>query len=224
MILFLLLYFCIMQTTIQQLTVWFNQFNTEYFGGCLPIPRISISHGRRTLGSMACRGRKILGLTACRSYTITISNYYDVDEKSFQNVLLHEMIHYYISYKSIRDTSVHGRVFRSMMEELNAKYGWCIRVRTNASELAVAGGVRKQPRLVLAMEIKNRGAFLSVVNPHYRRRLSMMLSRVPDVVRSGWYISDNDYFSSFSTVRSLRGRMVDKIEYDEIVSTMTPIR
>ena len=33
------------------------------------------------------------------------------------------MIHYYIAYKGIRDSSAHGKIFRSLMSVVNTRHG-----------------------------------------------------------------------------------------------------
>ena len=39
-----------------------------------------------------------------------------------ENVVVHEMIHYYIHYNNIQDTSAHGAVFRKMMNDINTRF------------------------------------------------------------------------------------------------------
>ena len=108
---------------------WFTTFNEQYFDSVLPLPRLALSRSRTRLGSMSCkRVTRLLRGTKFSDFTIRLSNYYDLSEREFQNVLLHEMIHYHIAYTGVKDSSPHGVVFRRKAEVFNRKYGWNIKV------------------------------------------------------------------------------------------------
>ena len=87
--------------TTDILRTWFRQFNTDYFGGELPMPRIVLSKARTRLGTMACKCTRRLLKRVYSDFVIRISTYYECTEREFQETLLHEMIHYYIIYKCI---------------------------------------------------------------------------------------------------------------------------
>lgn len=120
-----------MALTIDILHAWFRQFNADYFGDELPVPRIALSKARTRLGTMSYRRvRKLLRWTYT-DFTIRISTYYECSEREYQETLLHEMIHYYIAYKNISDTSSHGKVFRQIMQQLNNEHGWNITITSS---------------------------------------------------------------------------------------------
>lgn len=50
-----------------------------------------------------------------------------------RNVLVHEMIHYYIAYNKIEDNEDHGVEFMKLTESLNRKYGLSITKKIDAS-------------------------------------------------------------------------------------------
>lgn len=82
---------------------WFTTFNEQYFDGGLPLPRLALSRSKTRLGSMSCkRVTRLLRGTKFSDFTIRLSNYYDLSERDFQNVLLHEMIHYHIAYTELK--------------------------------------------------------------------------------------------------------------------------
>ena len=204
-----------MKITTDVLAEYFQQFNRDYFGDGLPLPRLVLSHSRTRLGSFSCkskmtwRGRKLTDLT------IRISTYYNMTEWQMQNVLLHEMIHYSIAYTGLKDTSAHGVVFRGMMDNLNRKYGWEITVMQDTkgwglSEMAQRkiDSQRGAKRLVLAMRTRDGRCFLSVVNPKFRDKLEAQIKKVPEIVWHQWFISSDEYFCNFPAVRTLRGRRV----------------
>jgi predicted SprT family Zn-dependent metalloprotease len=59
--------------------------------------------------------------------------YFDFTEEMYQNVLVHEMIHYYIAYNKIEDNEDHGVEFMKLAESLNRKYGLSITKKIDAS-------------------------------------------------------------------------------------------
>ena len=144
-----------MTPTREQMRAWFDTFNRQYFNGELPLPRLALGNSRTRLGSMSCRRRRTLTGWRLSDFAIRLSTYYDCTEREMQTVLLHEMIHYYIAWKGIRDDAPHGSVFRSIMNRLNTRHGWDISVsasmrgrKTAAQRQTPATGSRigEQPR------------------------------------------------------------------------------
>ena len=89
-----------MTLTTDILRTWFRQFNADYFGDELPVPRLVLSKARTRLGTMACKCQRRLLKRVYTDFTIRISTYYDCNEREYQETLLHEMIHYYIIYEA----------------------------------------------------------------------------------------------------------------------------
>lgn len=203
----------------------FDTFNRLYFNNALPCPRLSLSQSRTRLGSMSCKHKLTWkGYRPCR-YAIHVSTYYNQTERQYQNVLLHEMIHYYIAYKGIVDTSPHGKVFRQMMKNLNEKYGWKISVSSRMSETkSVCVQSSATPRLILLLEVRGRGYFVSVVNPRYASVMEHELQRLVEVKQHAWYQSTDAYFDSFPVVRSLRGRRITAEMRNELIAKLTPLK
>ena len=211
-----------MQVTLEWMSYWFAKFNTDYFRGGLPQPRLALSKSKTRLGSMSCKKRVRLFRTECYGYTIRLSNYYDQTERQYQNVLLHEMIHYSIAYARIKDTSPHGTVFRGMMENLNRKYGWEVSVTTSMKVVPRAGGVPKNKTyLVLALETSDGKSFLSVVNPRFARQLEEQTILVRTIKEHHWLRTTNPYFSDFPAVRSLRAKRVSRDVYEHFAKDLS---
>lgn len=127
-----------MNLTVEILKEWFVRFNADYFDGTLPLPRLALSRARTRLGSISYKRRRRWLKTEVYDFCIRVSTYYACSERDYQNVLLHEMIHYYIAYHRLRDTSAHGRLFRKMMAELNIRYGWQISISARKRELSIS--------------------------------------------------------------------------------------
>ncbi len=149
-------------------------------------------------------------------------------ERQACNVLLHEMIHYYIAYHGLKSERPHGVAFRSMANALNTKYGWNITVSSSTKGWKVAEGMakpvnRKLLFYVLAMETIKNDHLLTVVSPSYVRRLDACLKKVREIRHHAWYISRDPFFIDFPKVRSLRGRRVSQEVYLEKTKAAQPL-
>jgi hypothetical protein len=72
-----------------------------------------------------------------RYLAILMSDYFDFDEETFRNIMVHEMIHYYLLLKGVGVCSTfrrflrffsfkdydHGPEFMAMAQKLNEQYG-----------------------------------------------------------------------------------------------------
>ena len=121
-----------MTITIKEVREAFAEWNKKAFGGELPEPSFELMHTRSLLGQF--KWQKI-SKDKC-GYTIRISTYYDRPYNSYIDTIVHEMLHFYIKYKGIKDTSSHGREWKRMAKQLSNKFGLTI-TRTNP----VGGGI-----------------------------------------------------------------------------------
>lgn len=200
--------------TTNYLQQQFAVFNGRYFRGTLPVPRFAISKSRTMLGQFLVR-RKAAGLfsaPAAPEYTIKVSMFYNMPEREVQTVLLHEMIHYYIHYHKLRDTSPHGRLFKQIMCAINAAGGWGISVTKNTHLLHPAQ-VRNKQRYVLAAITADGRHFMSVVNGRYVTRVESLIAGSSTLKWHKWYKTNMPMFGTYSEVRSLRGRKMTAEEF-----------
>lgn len=208
---------------------WFKRFDQEYFGGKLPLPELGLTRAKTRLGQLAFKRSSRWGRTKLYDFKLSMSTYYDMTDKQAKSVLLHEMIHYIIGYTGLKDTAPHGGVFRGMMDSLNRKHGWDIRVMTSTkgwkvSETVVARKKAAGPQtyLILAVELKDGKHFLSRVSPRFARSLERQLLKVSELSSHNWYTTQESYFADFPQVRSLRGRRITKADFEKLRNVLTP--
>lgn len=218
-----------MIVTIEWMEEWFQRFDQDYFGGKLPMPELGLTRAKTRLGQMSFKRATRWGRTKLYDFKLSMTTYYDMTEKQAKSVLLHEMIHYIIGYTGLKDTSSHGIVFRGMMDNLNRKYGWDIRVMTSTkgwkvSEQVVAKKKEKGPQtfLMLAIEMQDGKYYLSRVNPNFARRLESQLDKLSEVNSHQWYTTQEPYFEDYPQVRSLRGRRISKADFQGLLHVLTP--
>ncbi|MBM0143379.1 SprT-like domain-containing protein [Segatella copri] len=218
-----------MIVTIDWMEEWFKRFDQEYFGGKLPLPELSLTRAKTRLGQLAFKRASRWGRTKLYDFKLSMSTYYDMTEQQAKSVLLHEMIHYIIGYTGLKDTSPHGVVFRGMMDNLNRKYGWDIRVMTSTKGWKVSERVAEKKKakgpqtyLMLAIELKDGKFYLSRVNPGFARRIEKQLPMVRELRSHRWYTTQESYFEDYPQVRSLRGRRITKNDFEKLQNVLTP--
>lgn len=101
----------------------FCLYNEKYFEGKLPIPMFELLHSFRTCGYFNCDYEQGWFSRTLYNFRISMTDYYDFTPKQFEDILVHEMIHYYLAYFGIDKSLSHGREFKKMAKQLNQTYG-----------------------------------------------------------------------------------------------------
>lgn len=202
---------------------WFRRFDHDYFGGKLPVPELGLTRAKTRLGQLAYKRATRWGRTKLYDFKLSMSTYYDMTDRQAKSVLLHEMIHYIIGFTGLKDTAPHGIVFRGMMDNLNRKYGWDIRVMTSTKGWKVSERVEERQKakgpqtyLMLAIEMQDGKHYLSRVNPSFARRIESKLVLVRELRSHRWYTTQESYFEDYPQVRSLRGRRISKSDFEKL--------
>ena len=97
----------------------FIDYNEEYFEGSLPMPEIVIFHSSKYFGYFKCdfcNGEVV-------NPVIKISDKYHYKPNQLRDILVHEMVHYYLAYFGIDIKAKHGIELNNMARELNRTYG-----------------------------------------------------------------------------------------------------
>ena len=208
---------------------WFRRFDHDYFGGKLPVPELGLTRAKTRLGQLAYKRATRWGRTKLYDFKLSLSTYYDMTDRQAKSVLLHEMIHYIIGFTGLKDTAPHGIVFRGMMDNLNRKYGWDIRVMTSTKGWKVSERVEERQKakgpqtyLMLAIEMQDGKHYLSRVNPSFARRIESKLVLVCELRSHRWYTTQEPYFEDYPQVRSLRGRRISKSDFEKLRNVLIP--
>lgn len=120
-----------MTITIPEIKEQFDKWNGIIFNNELPTPTFELMHTKSLLGQFC--PRKVMGEYA---YKIRISTFYDRPFEYYVDTIVHEMLHFWIKFKGIKDTSSHGREWKKYAAQISRKYGLTI-TRTNPA----GGGV-----------------------------------------------------------------------------------
>lgn len=112
-----------MKLTTDILEEKFDECNKQYFNSELPYPFLGVFSKKRPFAKFTYLIKKKNGKKELLYKKISISDYYDFTEEQLIDILVHEMIHYYIAYNGIKDNKEHGKEFTLMMDRLNNEFG-----------------------------------------------------------------------------------------------------
>ena len=135
----------------------FWECNRLYFDHQLRTPKFGLMHSYRTLGKFAYQWGEKNKPVKKRHMAILMSDYFDFDEETFRNIMVHEMIHYYLYLNDPSECSAfshflrlfgfkssdHGPEFMAMAQKLNEQYGLNITVTYDALSIPLAPNARK---------------------------------------------------------------------------------
>ena len=110
-----------MEVTTEIIANKFREYNKTFFNNELPTPKFGLLKSYMTCGYFSCK--KIVGKRRLNGQRLDISVYYDWDENELRNVIVHEMIHYYLAHKHIDNELTHGEAFMEMANKFNNEYG-----------------------------------------------------------------------------------------------------
>ena len=103
----------------------FNKFNERYFGGVLVEPKFVVTGNRWVAGMfnsdviVSTDNDGIKYASELRDVKILLSKYLIYNSRIFDNILLHEMIHYYGYFMNEDIDGLHEDFFKRMAKMIN---------------------------------------------------------------------------------------------------------
>lgn len=198
-----------MKATIEFLENRFDVFNREIFGGELQKPEMRVVSAKSFMGQFKVvrSGTLIGGRT--ETCTITLSDRYDLEERILEDVLIHEMIHFLIHKRKVRDTSSHGRHFRSLMQEINARFGRNITVSHKFTKQQLDSDSAKAHSIVCLCRMTDGRQLVCRVAQSKVFEIHREFQNWDKVESEEWYWVYGCYFNRYSRVLSPRLFSVD---------------
>lgn len=206
----------------------FDYFNALCFGSKLPPVPLKLSRARTFLGKCEFKKRRkpFSAKVQHSDFVLRISTSFDLPPAELDDIIIHEMIHYYIAYFGIRDSSAHGPVFRSYMNDINSRFGRHITVSRRVRPVDGAGG-RRSPELrrhfVCVSRFPDGDRGVTVCASTRLAYINRMLPRCYNIVEKTWYISDAEIFGRYP--RSLKARIykISQQDLDKALESAIPL-
>ena len=196
------------EITIPYIQQKFDDFNRQYFANQLPPILIKLSNAKTFLGKVCFRKERKLYSRKWHysNFILRINTRIDLPEEMVEDIILHEMIHYYIAVNQFQDTSAHGRLFRAEMARLNAE-GRHIRISHQLSVEQCEQALGKPKwRVVCVAYFKDGRVGVKVVpkqERHIRYFHRVAIAHFP-IEHLEWYISDSPFFAQYPSSSALR--------------------
>lgn len=187
-----------MVATLEYVKRKFDEFNSLIFEGALqPLP-FRLSRARTFLGQIKyTRRRRLLGGVRYSDFQFVISNATDLPESEIEDTIIHEMIHYWILSNQMQDTSPHGSIFKSKMNEINRRFHRHVTISHRMTQ-EVAGQnqtIRQHLLCVVRLDNGQTGITLAVKSRLFQ--LWNELPRCSGVVQCRWYSSLDPFFNRY---------------------------
>lgn len=203
----------------------FDHFNALCFEGSLPPIPFVLTRARTFLGKLEYKGvRGLFGLVSSNTgFRMKISTSFDMEEEEIEDVVIHEMIHYFIAFRNIKDSSAHGKTFRRIMSQINDKYGRHITISHKYAGTRVKA---KSPRecYVCITVFKDGFRGVTVAASTKVLELDRFFSKCPDIGSVSWYITQDPYFERFPRSRTPKVYKADPEELAEHLNTAAVLR
>ena len=149
-----------------------------------------------------------------RFYEADMCNLADMEkifaENEIEDVLLHEMIHYYIGVNHIADTSAHGRVFRQMMSDINNRFNRHITISLRSETTKIAESAPRSITFFCIIRMRNGRTGIMPVAKTRIFKIWDMLQTSSDIAEAQWYASRAAFFAKYPKFRTAKIIYVDE--------------
>ena len=174
----------------------------------------SLSDAKTFLGQCVYRTRrKPNGSVEKYDFKLRINTRLDLPEREVEDIIIHEMIHYYIGFHQLKDTSAHGQIFRQIMNEINTKLGRNLSISHKSTKEQREKLVDQKPHYhVIAVVTFHNGKTGIKVLPRILQRILYYYNNVlanREVKTVELYMSNNPYFNRFPNSSALKVHYLD---------------
>ena len=184
------------------------------FGGKLPKIPVELSDAKTFLGQCVYKKRRNpFGKTELYDFRLRINTRIDLPEREIEDTIIHEMIHYYIGYNHLKDTSAHGQIFRQIMNDINENFGRHITISHRSTKEQSEQLQDKRRRYhVIAVVTFNDGRTGIKVLPRVLRSILYYYNNVSanrDIKEVQLFMSNNPFFNNYPNSSALRVHFLD---------------
>lgn len=203
----------------------FNRFNSEIFGGELrPIP-FYLNRNKSRAAHIKCRVARSSRVPAFTDFQFYASTVHNLPENVMEDVIIHEMIHYYILSKGLKDKSAHGPLFRSIMTDINKRFGRNITIslkRTDGGESSPRTNTAGIEVIAVAEMADGRTGYVKCARSRVRD-IDRIFTFSAKIRGHRWYSVPAALVSRLPRVRTAKVYYIDDTRLKEILSHSQPV-
>jgi hypothetical protein len=196
-----------MRATIEYIEQKFDEFNKLMFRGRLPKLPFKISDSRTFLGQIKFfQEKNDDGTWYYSGFTFHVSNKTDLPQDVVDDVIIHEMIHYYILYNQMQDNAPHGDLFIQKMEEINNQFDRHITVTHKGTKEEADTDTEKRRHLICISRWKDgdRCITVSTDNPRIMLRIWDEIEQNDEIEEYKWVFTTNPFFNRYPRSQSAK--------------------
>lgn len=194
-----------MHPTSEFLSECFDRFNSRIFDGTLPPIRIVLRNAGSCVGKFSFPRNYPPGSEQARRICkLTFSVNFNLAEEEWEDTVIHEMIHYSIWQRGLRDTGPHGEIFRSIMRQINERYGRHITIRHKSRPGAEVSDRRIRSHYVCLSEWNDGRTLITVTSQGAQTAVSARIKSDPRILSARWFVTNACYFNKFPHVRTAK--------------------
>lgn len=206
--------------TVQFIQEKFAEFNLKMFGGRLPDVAVSLCHVTSFVGQYKSLSRVHAdGRRENYSHQLRFSTAFDLEERVLEDTVIHEMIHYFISYNGLQDRTAHGPLFKAIMHSINENYGRSINISHRASnlELEKARTSSKKWHVIAILHFTTGEKGVKVLPRVIPRIMEYhrTLSNASNIRRIDLYLHNSPFFNRYPTSTGRRCHAISEAEISE---------
>ena len=191
----------------------FDEYNKLIFGNELPPINIVLTRAK------SFGGKYVFGLYQA----IEISIYRDLPEREVEDTLIHEMIHYYIHHKGLKDSSPHGHIFKQMMNSINIRHGRNITVSTKVKSDDNVDAQRITAHYICVSTFRDGHRGITVCAKTRIFDIHRTLKHA-DVIKSiEWWGSTDPFFNKYPNSQTAKVYQITETELNEHLKNAVPL-
>lgn len=197
-----------MKANLSFLKETFDKYNRQIFGGTLPTPEFHISNARSFMGQFEVKRHNYH--RSEKTLLLTLSGRYEIPERQLEDIVIHEMIHFHIYYAKLRDTSSHGRIFRSLMNDINTRHGRHITISHKCSKEEYESDTSQSHSIICLCTMTDGRKLICKASQSKIFELHRAFQEWDKVVKDEWFWVYGSYFNRYRRVLTPRLFEVDK--------------
>ena len=215
-----------MKATIAYVEKKFEEFNGQIFAGRRPKLPLELSDVSSTLGQCVFQVRLMPdGTKEYSDFRMKINTRIDLPENLVEDVIIHEMIHYFILLNGLHDTAPHGEIFMAIMRSINGHFGRHITVAHNSTtdEQEQAISTKRTWHVIADIHFKNGDRGVKVLPRTVQKIIAYneAVKKYPEVDHVDFYLHDNPFFNRYPTSVAFR---IHEIDSDVIIKNLAKAR
>ena len=186
--------------TLQELTTLFHKFNEEIFSSELPLCELYISASRTQAGYF----RVIRKFGRKPRVTIAVSRTLPMIQEEIEDTLVHEMIHYLLYHRGIKESRPHGNAFRTIMKDINLRYGRHITISLKIPDQRQRelSGTTPNPNIICVIRWKEGTLSLTKCSRPLVGTLLKFIRHSREITESQWYYSSAPILDKYPLSRT----------------------